>query len=343
MTTNKRITITDVARAAGVSPGTASRVLNQRGGDIKISEVTRKHVLDIAENLGYQPNPFAAALRTQKTGVIGVIVRDLCDPFLCTLAKAIQREARGHAVDVLFAHAEYDLEAVGHHLAFMHSHWFDGLVLLGDMPGDQAIINELQKSHTPFVAVARGEQNSACMVNVDERMGIRLGMDYLRGLGHERIAFIGNLEHGGVKERAQLFEAYLTEENLPAGENSVQFCANQRSSATECAQSLLSRQPAPTALFCGTDLVALSALNAAHRLGLNIPEQVSILGFDDIPEAAEAYPALTTLRQPVGTMAQEAVRLLMERIDGDAEESEDARVILPPELVVRASCTPPPG
>jgi len=341
MPTPRRVTIIDVARAAGVSIGTASRVLNQRGGEIKISEETRNHVLEAARQLGYRPNPFASALRTQRTGVIGIIVRDMCDPFLSLLAREVQKVARAQGVDVLMAHAEYDLEIVGHHLAFMHSHWFDGLLLLGDMPGDQAIINELQKTSTPFVAVARGEETSPPMVNVDETAATRLGLDYLTGLGHRRIAFLGNLEHGGVQERLVLFRRYFAERGLALPEEYVRTCANSRGAALACAQSLLTLPQPPTALFCATDLAALGAISGAQRLGRRVPDDISIVGFDDIEGAADSFPALTTIRQPVGEMAAAAVGLLMGFIDGTQTAEAEHRVLVAPRLMVRQSCAMP--
>ena len=340
MTSSKRITIVDVAKAAGVSAGTASRVINQRDGDIKISESTRTFVLEAARQLGYHPNPFASALRTQRTGVIGVIVRDICDPFLSLLAREIQKAARAQAMDVLLAHAEYDLEQVGNHIAYMHSHLFDGLLLLGDIPGDLAIIEELARSETPFVSVARGSSANLPMVNIDEKMGVYQGIEYLRSLGHEKIAFIGNLLHGGVKEREEHFKNYFQDNSLNLNGDYLKLCGNGRADALVCAQSLLSLPEPPTAIFCATDLAAYGATNGALRMGLRVPEDISILGFDDIEGSAEAYPPLTTIRQPVGEMAVNAVRLLMKFIEGTTlQETDSTRILVEPRLIIRQSCS----
>jgi len=337
----KRITIADVARAAGVSVGTVSRVLNHREGGIKISEATRTQVVAAAQQLGYTPNPFASALRTQRTGVIGVIVRDISDPFLSMLAKEIQRVARVQGITLLYGHAEYDLEIVGRHLAFMHSHWFDGLLLLGDIPGDQAVIGELIRSNTPFVVVACGEQPTFPLVNVDEAEGVKLALDYLHSLGHRRIAFIGNLEHGGIAERLVFFQRYIHDSGLFWSEEYIQQCPNSRAAALERAQYLLSLSPPPTAIFCATDLAALGAASGALRLGWQVPERVSIIGFDDIEGTADTCPPLTTIRQPIGDMAGQAVNLLMRFIEGTPVEEIDRRIIVPPRLIVRQSCAPP--
>lgn len=338
----KRVTIVDVAKAAGVSAGTASRVLNQRDGEIKISDYTRAQVLEAARKLGYHPNPFASALRTQRTGVIGVIVRDICDPFLALLAREIQKAARAQAMDVLLAHAEYDLELVGNHIAYMHSHLFDGLLLLGDIPGDLAILEELARSETPFVAVARGLSTNLPMVNIDEKKGVYQGIEYLRGLGHQRIAFIGNLLHGGVKEREDHFRSYYHENKLTLNENYMKLCGNGRGEALACAQSLLSLPEPPTAIFGVTDMAAYGAISAAFRMGLRVPEDVSVLGFDDVEGSADTNPPLTTIRQPVGEMAADAVRLLMKYIEGQPSQNVDsARILVEPRLIVRQSCAAP--
>ena len=341
MSTNKRVTIADVARAAGVSVGTVSRVLNRREGGIKISDATRTLVLEKAKQLGYTPNPFASALRTQRTGVIGAIVRDISDPFLSMLAREIQRAARAQGIDLLFGHAEYDLGIVGRHLAFMHSHWFDGLFLLGDIPGYQTVISELRRSNTPFVVLACGEQPTFPLVNVDEAEGVTLALDYLRSLGHQRIAFIGNPGHGGIHERLVIFQHYLCEHNLFQSEEYIQPCANTRAAALDRAQYLLNLPHPPSAIFCATDLVALGALSGTLRLGWQVPDQVSIIGFDDIEGTADTYPALTTIRQPVGDMVSQAVNLLMRFIEGLPVEEVERKIIVPPKLIVRQSCASP--
>ena len=127
----KNVTIADVAKAAGVSLGTVSRVINSKDGVIKVSERTTQKVLDAAKELGYQPNPFAAALRSQKSGVIGVIVRDINDPFLRQIIRDVQDEAHKKGIELLIGHAEYELKTAERQLSFMVNHWFDGLVLLG--------------------------------------------------------------------------------------------------------------------------------------------------------------------------------------------------------------------
>ncbi len=341
MPTSKRVTILDVAKTAGVSAGTASRVLNQREGEIKISQATRDSVLEAARKLGYRPNPFATALRSQKTGLIGAITRDICDPFLAQLAREIQKAARRSGVDMLLAHAEYDLDVIGHHLAFMHTYWFDGLVLLGDIPGDQAVIDELKKTRTPFVMVARGEHTVPPMVNVNEHAGMEIGLNYLRQLGHQRIAFLGNLEHGGVQERCNYFYHYHKEHNLPYEDGYIRLCSMDHAAIIHCVHHLMSLPQLPTAIFCATDQAAFQAIGAVQRLGFSVPADLSILGFDDIEWASYTNPALTTVRQPVEQMALHAIEMLLHLINGDKLSISQKTVLVEPLLVARDSCAAP--
>lgn len=335
-----KVTIADVAKAAGVSSGTVSRVLNWRAGEVKISDSTRRLVLEKVEQLGYQANPFASALRSQQSGVIGAIVRDIHDPFLSLMAREVQRVAHAQGIEFLLGHAEYNLETVRSQLKFMRN-WFDGLLMIGDMSGDHAIMEELQSYGTPFVAVACGTRPLIPLVNTDEASGTCLSMDYLHALGHRRIGFIGNTEHEGVQERFEAFMNYVQEKALYWTEAYAQHSPYTRRAAITCVQRLLSLPEPPTAIFCTADLLALGAVSGALQIGWRVPESISIIGFDDIEESAYSYPPLTTVRQPVGEMAQAAMDLLMKQITGPKSEDAPKRVLIKPSLKVRRSCSPP--
>ncbi len=340
MTNRGRVTIAEVAKEAGVSPGTVSRVLNPRlDQNVKISEATRQQVMTAVKRLGYQTNPFASALRTQRTGVIGAIIRDINDPFLSLMARELQRIAHAQGVELLMGHAEYDLETVRRQLKFMRN-WFDGLLIIGDMPGDQAVFEDLRESGTPYVAVACGTKAVTPFVNIDEERGTRLGLDYLFALGHRRIAFIGNTNHAGIRERWAAFQQFVEEKSLTWVDGYLQSCPYTRIASIGAVQRLLSLPMPPTAILCTSDLQALGAVSGAWQIGWRVPEAVSIMGFDDIEEASDTFPALTTIRQPVGDMAQQAMSLLMSLIQDPSKEAHLSRVIVQPRLMVRRSCSP---
>ncbi len=342
MENRSSLTLADIAKAANVSVSTVSRVLNQRAGDIPISPATVERVREAAKRLGYAPNPFATALRTQRTGVLGALLRDLGDPFLSQLVRALQRAANAEGFDLLIGHAAADLETAERHLSFLLNPWFDGLFLLGNLPGDALLRQMLELRARPCVAVACGPEKAFPSVSIDEESGTLMALDYLYQLGHRRIAFLGNLEHAGVSERLTCFWRFVKERNLTWQAEYEQCCASLRSEAVVCVQRLLALPNPPTALFCASDLLALGALSGAWQRGCMVPEHLSILGFDDIEEAATGFPALTTVRQPVELMAEHATRLIRSLIEDHSSVSGEQRSqIVQPELLIRQSCCAP--
>lgn len=342
MSQRKTVTISDVAQAAGVSPGTVSRVLNHRGGDIKISESTRQLVLETVQRLGYRPNLFASALRTQRTGVIGAIVRDINDPFFGLLTRELQQVARHAGFELLLGHAQDDLDIAERQLAVM-TNWFDGVLLIGDMAGDQEIIARLNESQTPFVSIARGIEGDGACVNIDDSTGIYSAMDYLARLGHRRIAFVGTLERVGIQSRFVAYQEYVVSHDFVWYPDYVRSCANGREQGNHAALALLRLPEPPTAIVCATDLLAVGAISGAWSAGWRVPGGVSIIGFDDIEEGASTFPPLTTVRQPVRDMASAALNQLAALINNEELISESSHVLIAPTLTVRGSCAPPVG
>jgi LacI family transcriptional regulator, repressor for deo operon, udp, cdd, tsx, nupC, and nupG len=337
----KKVTIADVANVAGVSISTVSRVLNKRSGSIPISEETKQIVCNTAKKLGYQADPFASALRTRRSGVIGAIVRDIHDPFLVKVLLELQRLARKKGLELLLGHADYDLHTAGRQLMLMNSRWFDGLLLIGDIPGDMVLIQQLQASNKPFVTVAHGSQAGTIAVNVDEDEGSRLLLDYLSELGHRRIACIGTQSQVGIASRLSYYKDYIEKHNLYTENDYLQNCPNNRRSAAECTRILLNLPNPPTAIFAATDIIAIGAINCAWRMGWSVPDQISICGFDDIDEASQTFPLLTTICQPVDTMAERALDLLVGLIEGQSSTEIKQNHIITPELIIRGTCTSP--
>lgn len=342
MPPKERVTIADVAKEAGVSPGTVSRVLNNRTG-VKISQNTQDQVRRAAKKLGYKPNLFASALRTQRTGVIGAIVRDINDPFLSLVARELQKAAHAEGLELLLGHAEYDRETADRQLNVMRN-WFDGLLIIGDMLGQQAAISNLDQNDTPSVTLANGStanQRSKPLVSIDDALGTRLGLDYLYSLGHRRIAFVGNTNFAGIRRRWETFQEFVHDKSLFWSDDYLAISHNSRTAAIESTEHLLTLPTPPTAIFCMSDLLALGALSSAWRMGWRVPETISILGFDDVEEAATTFPALSTIRQPVRDMATQALQLLIKLIDGSALDDVDLPIIIKPKLMARRSCSPP--
>jgi LacI family transcriptional regulator, repressor for deo operon, udp, cdd, tsx, nupC, and nupG len=333
------VTLADIAEAARVSVGTVSRVLNRRDGSIKISQATQARVLEAAQRLGYQPNPFATALRTQRTGVLGVIIRDIGDPFLSLLARALQQAVHEQGFELLLGHADYDSHTAQRQMTLMLNHWFDGLFLLGNIPGDATLLAMVKQSRTPCVAIAAGSEKSVPLVALDEVGGTSLGLDYLYHLGHQRLAFVGDVEEAGVSERLDTFRQFVHKRGLEWHNEYEQRCSRISGDASKRIHRLLTLSSPPTAIFCASDVLAFRAMSVAWQLGFHLPDHLSIIGFDDIEQAAESVPSLTTIRQPVSLMAQQAVSMLRELIDGPPDDVREYRRIVQPELVIRASCS----
>ncbi len=336
----KKVTIAEVAKEAGVSIATVSRVLNQRSGKIRISAETEEAVREAANLLGYQRDPFASALRSGKSGLFGAIVRDIRDPFLIKVFTKMQEVARTSGIELLLGHANYDLAVAGRQAQLMSSLWFDALILLGDIPGDSSIIHQLKENRKPCVTIASGLRSDIPSITLDEKAGTNLALDHLFSLGHRHIACVGDPNAVGIKARLQLFEDYAASHPLIQEEGYMQYCCNHRLEAAHCAAELMKLPVPPSAIFCGTDLIALGVLNQLQRTGHSSLKNVSVIGFDDIEESAEAYPALTTIRQPVEEFAQQAIRLLMELLNDEEQPTPPAQILIEPQLVIRESCFP---
>jgi LacI family transcriptional regulator len=353
MAQKKRITISEVAKAANVSPATVSRILNHGEGSIKISQETQDRVLEVIRKMGYRRNPFAFALRAERTGVIGAIVRNLRGNHTSLIAHQLQVTAQQHGIEIMVSSAPIQPENIGIQLDLFQSQLFDGLLLLGDSANLQTIFTSLQQYTKPFVSISNNV--STPLVNVDDMEGVRLALEHLMSLGHTRIAFVGQPSQQGSTNRLRVFETYLKTMHLdlyrseyiftPPGamyqpednENAIQT----HIAARQTAYQLTALSKPPTAIFCSTDWLALGVIRGLQQQGVQVPEDISVIGFDDIIDAACSYPALTTIRQPREAMAEEAINLLMQLI----EHPEDAlllqkAILIPPTLVMRESTGP---
>ncbi len=329
----KRVTISDVAKEAGVSTATVSRVLNNKQGEIKISELTFVKVQEAADRLGYAADPFAASLRSKRSGLFGVVMRDVRDLFLLKLFLALDDEAKKYDVQLLMGNADYSLAAAEQQVQMMRRRWFDATFVLGDIPGDGGLLNAENDGQVQ-VALACGKRKDVPSITIDEKEGVRLGMQHLVELGHRKIACVGDGNALGVRERMQEFVSLVDEFDLVFRDDFLRDCDNCRMSGAEQARLLMEMEDGPTAIFCLTDTLAFGAIDALHRLGLNVPGDVSVVGFDDVLEAVEIFPALTTVRQPVEEMAKMAFEEAIALLEGKSIEKFEA-VHLVPDLVVR--------
>lgn len=340
------ITMRDVARATGVSQSTVSRVLSGAPTAVPIAAETMSRVKAAADRLGYRPNPLARGLRGAQTMLLGVIVREITDPFFAGAIEAVSREAgrRGYNVVLGQAHARAD-EAIAL-WAVLEARHCDAILLLGDMRDQPRLLEDLGGAHVPVVALWQGARpNGIPSVTVDNRAGIRAVVDHLFGLGHRRLAFVGGRRLGDIIERETAFieEVSRTGERLLDGY--VRTVANNPAGGGEALRALFELPTPPTAIVVATDVLAIGALHAAYELGLRVPGDVSVTGFDDIPAAAYSNPALTTVAMPVREMVATAVRMVIDEAPEGATGSGPgfANAVLAPTLVVRSSSGPVPA
>src|SRR5947209_13182749 len=255
-------TLKDVARAAGVSNITVSRVLTGKQSAVTISEATRRRVLDAAARLDYRPNLMARGLRTQRSLTVGVMVEDITDPFFAALIPEVDTVLKERGYHLLLSHAALDPHTARTYDRLLGS-WVDGLLVLGDRVLAREDEEEVRVHHRHVVAIARARDGTAIpSANVDDAAGVRLALDHLWTLGHRRVGFVGNRLAWDMERRLQTFLAAMAERELPVPDDMVILAPHTAAHGYDAARGLLRGQEPPTAMLCTTDLLALGALCA---------------------------------------------------------------------------------
>lgn len=336
------VTMQDVARRAGVSQSTVSRILSGTETRIPIAASTRDRVLAIADELGYRPNPLARGLRGAATMLLGVIVRDISDPFFASAIEAISRHANARGYNVVLGAARGRADEAIALRAVLETRHCDGIVVLGDMRDQPRLVGDLERARTPVVVLWQGPLAATVpTIGVDNARGIEAALDHLLGLGHERIAFVSGRPLGDIQERAASFRARMQRAGLRVPRGYLQQVPNTAPGGERALRGLLELSSPPSAIVCSTDVLAMGVLRACATRGVRVPEDLSVVGFDDLPFSAHLVPALTTVRMPIGEMAERAVRVVVESIASGTREAPHE--MLAPRLVVRESTGPHPG
>lgn len=327
-------TLTDVAKLAGVSTMTVSRVIN---GHAKVAADTRERVLVAMKSLDYRPNMMARGLASGRSRSIGVLTVDTTLYGPRAALRGIEGAARDRGYTVTISHLnDPDRTAVAQGANLLRSRSSDGVILL------QPLISEVPRNGgpadlPPMVAIHAGTPGDYPVVSVDQRLGARLATEHLLSLGHRTVWHISGptLWYEGV-ERVLGWQEALTDARA---EVPPVFRGDWSAESGYAAAMELLRSPGVTAIFVGNDSMALGTLHAMHELGLRCPEDVSLVGFDDYPEAAYFSPGLTTIRQDFDEIGQRSVELLVQLIETDGPHTQ--HLVLPPQLIVRASTAPP--
>ncbi len=334
------VSIKDVSRAAGVSLGTVSNVLNRPE---TVSERTRSKVEDAIKNLGYVPNHSARQLRAGRSLILAYIMLDAGNPFFSDVAKGMELVALRNGLALFLCDSNLEPERQRTYLDLLEQQRVLGILLTPVDPDSTAAMGVLSRG-TPVVMVDRfDESTSCCSVGVDDAAGGDLAVSHLLDLGHERIAFVGGpmglaqVAHrwaGGVQAMAHegrgpddLMHIDVPQMNVEAGREAARRLAGIR------------RRERPTAVFCANDLIALGVLQESIALGLQVPGDLAIVGYDDIQYAGAAAIPLTSVRQPRLELGSRAAELAI-----DEHENPDhvhQRVVFTPDLIVRASTAAP--
>ena len=331
---DSRVTIRDVAEQAGVSVATVSKVLNQRYG---VAAATSARVRAVIEELGYEASLVAQSLRNHRTNVIGVLVADL-EPFSTELLKGAADAIRGSGFElVVYSAGGRTGDQEGwerRYLSRLSGTLVDGAILVTPAVAHAGLPG------TPVVAVDPHTGDSGVpTIASDNLHGARLATEHLLELGHRRIGFIsGRPDLESARLRRQGYELALTEAGLPIDPTLVADGGFEEDTSREAARHLLTGATPPSAIFAANDLSALGVLAAADELGFHVPADLSIVGFDNIPETVMSEPPLTTVDQSIQVMGRRAVEMLLALLGG-AEVAQ--RVTLPTRLVQRRSTTTP--
>jgi len=334
--------IYEVAKRAGVSTATVSRVLSRPQ---VVSPETRRRVLHAVKTMAYAPNSAAKNLRTLRTGKLLVTVPDISNPFFSLILQGIEDAAQREGHAVLFGDTQHDEEREERYALMLQRKEADGLIFLGHrLPNEAAKFIAALAPHC--APVVNGCEFSPSLrvpsVHIDNSRAAHEAMDHLYGLGHRRIGIVtGPLASPLSRDRLSGATARAKQQKATRQFTVVQGDFSIESGAA-AAERLLSRRDRPTAIFCFNDEMAMGVIEMARRLHVHVPDQLSVIGFDDIRFAQYTTPPLTTIAQPMRQIGEGSVRLLLRILANGQGAEPPASITLPHKLVVRASTAPPP-
>jgi DNA-binding LacI/PurR family transcriptional regulator len=327
-------TVKEVAARAGVSTATVSRALSGSAG---VREPLRSRVLEVAQLLSYRPNRAARDLRVRSSRAVGVLIPDIENPFFTSIVCGIEDVLQKTDYSLLLANYNEDPEQETRRLEVFRAEGVRGLIFAASRT-PSPLYAELGKAGMALVAVSRVPARLRIdQVMVANREGACAATSHLIRLGHQRIAIInGPLVLSTARDRQTGYEDALGEAGLPIDENLIVHCAFKQPAGYSAMQQLLDLATPPTAVFAGSNLLTLGALQAIHERALDIPRQIAIVGFDDMPWAISLRPPLTTVAQPAFEAGKTAAELLLLRVHGPGLPRR--QVVLETRLIVRSSC-----
>lgn len=329
------VTIYDIAAKANVSAMTVSKVINNTG---RISEQTRKRVKKVMEELNYIPNSNARSLVLQQTQILSLLITDITNPFYTSLARGAEDSAKKLGYRLLFGNSDEDYDKEQDYVDMILSTRVDGVLFAP--AGDHSLkhLEKLRAHNIPFVIMDRAVPGmESDIVSGDSKQGARNLVDYLIGLGHRRIALVnGSLDVSTARLRYQGYAEALQLHGIELDDQLVVHKSYRDYKDEDQLSRLLELTAPPTAIFAANNFLAVGVINALRERGLRVPEDMSVVCFDDLDLSSALDPFLTVAAQPAYQFGAMGIQLLVERIQGSAVP-EARKVILPSELIIRSS------
>ncbi|MBW5445548.1 LacI family DNA-binding transcriptional regulator [Cohnella sp. CFH 77786] len=324
-------TIYDIARIAEVSTATVSKVLNNNG---RISEKTRKRILKIMEDLQYQPNVLASAMKGKFTYQIALLIPDIDNPIYAQYLKHIEERGQGFGFSIVMCSTDNNPEKEARHVSLMLQKRVDGFIIASKFKNEE-LLNKLLKDKVPVVLFAYEKPELLIdSVTADDFLGGIAATDHLVSLGHRRIAMIAEDSYSG-KERLRGYMTALRSAGIEPDESLVIYSGAGLEDAEETGGRLLDVKERPSAIFGCNDIMAVGAVRAARKRGLAVPDELSVIGFDNTALCTVSHPELTSISMPVSDLGQKVMEVIVDKIEG--KDKIKQRIRLFPELVVRGS------
>jgi LacI family transcriptional regulator len=330
-------TIQDVAKAAGVAPITVSRVLNNSG---YASEDTRARVESAIKALGYVPNTLARGLRSKRTHTLALVMTDITNPFFTLIARGVEDTASRAGYTVIYCNTDESEIKEEKYINILVQKQVDGILLVPACSNPQSV-KFLHRNEIPVVLIDRSiPETQIDLVRCDSDEGAYRLIKHLIELGHRRIATItGPREVSTAQDRASGYRRAMLEAKLES-HIQIHYGPFTQNSGYDFARQVLSLDPRPTAIFGANNFISIGVLKALREAGLRVPEDISVVAFDDLPDSMIVDPILTVASQPAYEMGSQATQLLLKRI-ADNVPFDSQEIILPTEIVTRQSSAPP--
>ncbi|MBS6952668.1 MAG: LacI family DNA-binding transcriptional regulator [Enterocloster asparagiformis] len=329
---SNRVTIKEVASKAGVSIATVSRIINHKD---TVTSDTRQRVLDTMEQLNFVPKTISP-ITNSSNKIILMCVPDFDNPFNAQIIRGVQKAAHFHKYDVLFLQADDFYTSAGDYINIVKNNDIAGILMLSPIPSSK-LIEELN-SRCPLVMCSEyHEESSTSFVSVDDTTAVKNAINYLISTGCRKIGLINSFcNNRYARHRERGFTEALSEAGLPINQDWIAHISSiSYQSALSQATYILSKEDRPDAFFAVSDVYAVAVVNAAKKMGLKVPEDVSVIGFDNVEISIMSDPQLTTIEQPCYQIGYQSCELLVEKINNP--DSPDKRILLDTELIVRQS------